>query len=68
MLYLSLHKALKFDSDQRFARENFEKITKEHPGSEYAAKAAREIQAMPRPRSETAVGARHGAGARRADQ
>jgi N-acetylmuramoyl-L-alanine amidase len=58
MLYLSLHKALKFDSDQRFARENFEKITKEHPGSEYAAKAAREIQAMPRPRSETAAAVR----------
>jgi N-acetylmuramoyl-L-alanine amidase len=55
MLYLSLHKALKFDSDLRFARENFEKIAKEYPGNEYAAKANREIQAMPRSRAEIAA-------------
>ena len=58
MLYLALHKALKFDSDLRFARENFEKIAREYPGNEYAAKAARELQAMPRTRAEAAVAAR----------
>jgi N-acetylmuramoyl-L-alanine amidase len=58
MLYLALHKALKFDSDMRFARENFEKIAREYPGNEYAQRATREIQAMPRPRAETPVAAR----------
>ena len=67
MLYLALHKALKFDSDLRFARENFEKIAREYPGNEYAAKAARELQAMPRTRVEAAVAARRRARARPAD-
>jgi N-acetylmuramoyl-L-alanine amidase len=58
VLYLSLHKALKFDSDLRFARENFEKITKEYPGSDFAARATHEIQAMPRSRAEMAAAQR----------
>ena len=45
-LYQNLYKALKFDSDQRAARENFEKIVKEYPQSPYAAKADRELQGM----------------------
>ncbi|MCK7507701.1 MAG: tetratricopeptide repeat protein [Desulfobacterales bacterium] len=32
VLYQDLHKGLKFDSDLRAARENFEKIVKEYPG------------------------------------
>jgi N-acetylmuramoyl-L-alanine amidase len=46
-LYQNLYKALKFDSDQRAARENFEKIVKEYPQSPYAAKADRELKSMP---------------------
>ncbi len=46
LLYNGLHKGLKFDSDQRAARENFEKIIKEYPESPFAAKASRELQAM----------------------
>ena len=39
LLYLDLHKGLKFDSDLRAARENFEKIVAEFADSPYAAKA-----------------------------
>jgi TolA-binding protein len=49
MLYYDLHKGLKFNSDLKAAQENFEKIVKEHPDSQYAAKAAKELQGMPRP-------------------
>ena len=59
-LYQDLYKGLKFDSDQRAARENFEKIVKEYPQSPYAAKAGRELQSMaPAPsRVESAAVAR----------
>jgi N-acetylmuramoyl-L-alanine amidase len=46
LLYHDLHKGLKFDSDLRAARENFEKIVKEFPDSPYAAKASKELQSM----------------------
>ncbi|MFO7708375.1 MAG: N-acetylmuramoyl-L-alanine amidase [Desulfobacterales bacterium] len=49
MLYYDLHKGLRFNSDLKAAQENFEKIVKEHPDSSYAAKAAKELQGMPRP-------------------
>jgi N-acetylmuramoyl-L-alanine amidase len=55
VLYYDLHKRLKFDSDLRAARENFEKIVAEFPDSPYAAKSTKEIQSIPRarPSSET---------------
>jgi N-acetylmuramoyl-L-alanine amidase len=56
VLYQDLHKRLKFDSDLRAARENFEKVAKEFPDSPFAAKAAQELKAMrpaPRPLPET---------------
>ncbi len=46
MLYQDLHKSLKFDSDQRAARENFEKVVKEFAESPFAPKAAQELKAM----------------------
>jgi N-acetylmuramoyl-L-alanine amidase len=46
ILYQDLHKRLKFDSDLRAARENFEKIAAEFPDTPYAAKAAKELQSM----------------------
>jgi len=46
VLYQDLHKRLKFDSDLRAARENFEKVSKEFPESPYAAKASQELKAM----------------------
>ena len=59
-LYQDLYKGLKFDSDQRAARENFEKIVKEYPQSPYAAKAGRELQGMAPSRVESAaVAQRH---------
>jgi N-acetylmuramoyl-L-alanine amidase len=51
VLYSGLYKGLRFDSDQRAARENFEKILKEYPYSPFAAKASKELQTMPRPRT-----------------
>ena len=57
VLYQDLHKGLKFDSDLRAARENFEKVVKEYPQSPYAAKAGRELQGMA-PRVESAAVAR----------
>jgi N-acetylmuramoyl-L-alanine amidase len=58
VLYLDLYKGLKFDSDQRAARENFEKIVKEYPQSPHAAKAGRELQGMAPSRVEPAAVAR----------
>ena len=55
VLYQDLHKGLKFDSDQRAARENFEKIVQEYPQSPYAAKAGRELQGMAPSRVESAA-------------
>jgi len=46
LLYHDLHKGLKFNSDLRAARENFEKIVKELPDSPYAAKASKELLSM----------------------
>ncbi len=46
VLYQDLHKRLKFNSDLRAARENFEKVSKEFPESPYAAKASQELKAM----------------------
>jgi N-acetylmuramoyl-L-alanine amidase len=46
ILYQDLHKRLKFDSDLRAARENFEKVSKEFPESPFAAKASQELKAM----------------------
>jgi N-acetylmuramoyl-L-alanine amidase len=46
VLYQDLHKRLKFDSDLRAARENFEKVSKEFPENPYAAKASQELKAM----------------------
>jgi N-acetylmuramoyl-L-alanine amidase len=46
LLYQDLYKGLKFDSDQRAARESFEKILSEFPQSGEAAKASRLLQAM----------------------
>jgi N-acetylmuramoyl-L-alanine amidase len=50
LLYLELHHGLKFNSDLRAARENFEKIEIEFADSPYAAKAAKELQAIARSR------------------
>jgi N-acetylmuramoyl-L-alanine amidase len=58
MLYYDLHKGLKFNSDLKAAQENFEKIVKEHPESPHAAKAAKELQGMPRPWAPPAVARR----------
>ncbi|MBI5579876.1 MAG: N-acetylmuramoyl-L-alanine amidase [Deltaproteobacteria bacterium] len=63
VLYQDLYKGLKFDSDQRAARENFEKIVKEYPQSQYAAKAGRELQGMAPRRVESAAVARRPAAA-----
>jgi N-acetylmuramoyl-L-alanine amidase len=46
VLYHDLHKGLKFDSDLRAARENFEKVVKEFPESPFAAKASQELKSM----------------------
>ncbi len=46
VLYQDLHKGLKFNSDLRAARENFEKVVKEFPESPFAAKASQELKAM----------------------
>jgi N-acetylmuramoyl-L-alanine amidase len=46
VLYQDLHKGLKFDSDQRAARESFEKVVKEFPDSAFAAKASQELKSM----------------------
>jgi N-acetylmuramoyl-L-alanine amidase len=48
LLYLDLHKRLKYNSDLRAARESFEKIGAEFGDSPYAAKADKELQAIPR--------------------
>jgi len=48
LLYRDLHQRLKFDSDLRAARENFEKVAAEFPDSAYAAKATKEIQSISR--------------------
>jgi hypothetical protein len=48
ILYQDLHKRLKFDSDLRAARENFEKIVAEFSDNPYAAKAAKELSPCPR--------------------
>jgi N-acetylmuramoyl-L-alanine amidase len=58
ILYQDLYKGLRFDSDQRAARENFEKLVKEYPQSPYAAKAGRELQGMAPSRVESATVAR----------
>jgi len=50
ILYYQLHKRLKFDSDLRAAREDFEKIVAEFSDNPYAAKATKELQSMPRTR------------------
>ena len=57
VLYQDLHKRLKFDSDLRAARENFEKVAKEFPESQFAAKASQELKAMRpvRPAAEPAA-------------
>jgi len=46
ILYQDLHQRLKFDSDLRAARENFEKVVKEFPDSAFAAKASQELKSM----------------------
>jgi N-acetylmuramoyl-L-alanine amidase len=59
VLYHELYKALKFSSDLRAARENFEKVLKEYPENRYAEKAATELRSMPRPGgTDPAVAAR----------
>jgi N-acetylmuramoyl-L-alanine amidase len=50
ILYQDLYKRLKFDSDLRAAREDFEKIVAEFSDNPYAAKATKELQSMPRAR------------------
>ncbi|MEJ5357736.1 MAG: N-acetylmuramoyl-L-alanine amidase [Desulfobacterales bacterium] len=50
LLYRDLHRGLKFNSDLRAAKENFEKIKNEFPEHPVAAKAEKELQALPRPR------------------
>lgn len=50
LLYRDLHRGLKFNSDLRAATENFEKIKSEFPDHPVAAKADKELQALPRPR------------------
>ncbi len=61
LLYQDLYKGLKFDSDLRAARENFDKIVKEFPQSPYAAKAAAGLQSMPRIGVEQAAAGRKAA-------
>jgi N-acetylmuramoyl-L-alanine amidase len=51
LLYLELNKGLKFDSDLRAARENFEKVVAEFPDSPFSAKSAKELQAIARARA-----------------
>ena len=46
VLYIGLHKGLKFSSDQRAARENFERIVADFPNSPFAKKTAEELKAM----------------------
>jgi N-acetylmuramoyl-L-alanine amidase len=58
VLYQDLHKGLKFDSDLRAARENFEKVVKEYPQNPHAAKAGRELQGMAPSRVESAAAGR----------
>jgi N-acetylmuramoyl-L-alanine amidase len=57
LLYLDLHKGLKFDSDLRAARESFERIVAEYADSPYAAKASQELQSLTRsqPAPQTVV-------------
>jgi len=43
--YIGLQKGLKFSSDQRAARENFERIVEDFPNSPFAKKAAEELKA-----------------------
>ena len=50
LLYYDLNKRLKFDSDLRAARENFEKVVAEFPDSPYAAKSTKELQSFARNR------------------
>jgi N-acetylmuramoyl-L-alanine amidase len=57
-LYQDLHKGLKFDSDLRAARENFEKVVKEFPESPFAAKASQELKAIRPPRAVSETQAR----------
>ena len=46
VLYIGLHKGLKFSSDQRAARENFERIVEDFPNSPFAKKAEEQLKAM----------------------
>jgi N-acetylmuramoyl-L-alanine amidase len=46
VLYHDLHKGLKFYSDLRAARENFEKVVKEFPENPFAVKASQELKSM----------------------
>jgi N-acetylmuramoyl-L-alanine amidase len=57
VLYIGLHKALKFSSDERAAQENFEKILKDFPDSPFAEKAEEELRAISgaRPTPKTAI-------------
>ena len=50
LLYYDLNKRLKFDSDLRAARENFEKVVAEFPDSPFAAKSTKELQSFARTR------------------
>lgn len=50
LLYRDLHRSLKFNSDLRAATENFEKIKTAFPDHPVAAKAEKELQALPRTR------------------
>jgi len=50
LLYSDLNRRLKFDSDLRAARENFEKVVAEFPDSPYAAKSTKELQSFARSR------------------
>ncbi len=58
VLYQDLHKRLKFNSDLRAARENFEKVAKEFPESPFAVKASQELKAMRPARSRPETMAR----------
>lgn len=46
VLYIGLHKGLKFSSDQRAARENFERIVEDFPNSPFAKKAEEQLKVM----------------------
>lgn len=46
VIYIELHKGLKFSSDQRAARENFERIVADFPSSPFAKKAEDQLKAM----------------------